>query len=65
MLGQSALQPEVLHERSKNIGRVGWLGTSSERGMFVDPHLRTHVCTVAGHSRAVKYQEPDAPKVTG
>ena len=63
VLGQSALEPEVLDEGSKDVGCIGWLGVHSERGVFVDLHPRTHVCTVAGHSRTVKHREPDAPKV--
>jgi hypothetical protein len=55
----------VLHEGSKDIRRVGWPRLHSELGMLIDPHLRTHVCTVAGLGRAVKHREPDAPKVGG
>ena len=65
MFGQPALEPQVLHKGSENIRRVRWLEALGERCVFVDLHRRTHVCTVAGHSRAVKYQEPDAPKMTG
>jgi hypothetical protein len=64
VFGQPALQPEVLDEGSEDVRRVRWLGVHSERGVFADPHLRTHVCTVAGHGRIVKYREPDAPERT-
>ena len=54
MLGQTAFEPQVLYEGGKYVCSVGL-------GSFLDIHRRTHACTVAGHSRAVKYRPPDAP----
>jgi hypothetical protein len=72
---QPALKTQVADEGGENVRSVGRRGRGlpvyfdrelsfhSERCALLDVYWRTHYCTVAGRSRAVKYRVPDAPKV--